>query len=169
MSCVELHQPIHHHYCVADYKTRFPIVTGLNVVPLAEAANAMQKQLSASTTPATSISLPPPTATTAKLTLLEASIIQSRCDTIRRYMAEANGTPVCAICGDSCIATVEKTEDQRHIDRTTSPDGQDCAMKISRRFSGDHGTEQKAYQRLMRFAGMLLCQPCVKIQAAARK
>lgn len=170
--CYNLHRPIHQYFCVPQYGKIYPRLTGLNVVSISTAVERLEsannsappspigrpettdrRPLAASQSPALGLS--------GRLT--ELGLIHRRARIIRRNFREADGRPACAICGDIC-----DQQDKVACETPTNHEGDfGDPVHFEKCSSGDTVIKDKDTmpQRLVRFAGILICTCCVEIQA----
>ncbi|KAF6767741.1 hypothetical protein AHF37_09595 [Paragonimus kellicotti] len=170
--CYNLHRPIHQYFCVPHYAKYFPRLIGLNVVPVSVAVQRMVN-VGHSTTPSP-IGIPDnERSESQKITslnccsrLTETGLVHRRARLIRSNLREASGKPACAICGDPC--TQFNKGSSRSVQEHSSRREGDFLEFPEKSSSGDTSFKERDTmpQRLVRFAGMLICTSCVEIQAA---
>ncbi|KAF7257437.1 hypothetical protein EG68_05334 [Paragonimus skrjabini miyazakii] len=170
--CYNLHRPIHQYFCVPHYAKYFPRLTGLNVVPVSVAVQRMESA-GRSTAPSP-IGIPNNEGLESQKMislnlcnrLTETGLVHRRARIIRSNLREAGGKSACAICGDPCTQFSKDGSGsiQEHLSRQEG-DFLEFPEKCS---SGDTSFKERDTmpQRLVRFAGMLICTSCVEIQAA---
>ncbi|CAL8106413.1 unnamed protein product [Calicophoron daubneyi] len=187
--CYNVHRPVHQFFCNPDYAALYPRLTGLDIVPASVAAQAISalntidkgspigipSKLSDRGIEIGSNGRPSP----APYHLSELSLIQRRARLIRQRLKEAGGKPACAICGDPCTEFDQSGTDKPEKKQTEATEtisdsqkgdkypGEENDVKAQKHFAGDTVGKQKPVmpQRLVRFAGMLICTTCVEIQA----
>ncbi|CAH8612129.1 unnamed protein product [Dicrocoelium dendriticum] len=170
--CYNLHRPIHQYFCVPHYGKIYPRLTGLNVISVTTAVERLETvNHSAPPSPigrpetADRCSIDASRSPTLGLSgrLTELGLIHRRARIIRTNLRDAGGKPACAICGDTC-----EQEDKVACETPTKMEGDfDNLSHFEKCSSGDTTMKDKDTmpQRLVRFAGMLICTCCVEIQA----